>query len=98
VGDSNTYVQAYLNGAWTGVYGTSVGAPQWAAIVAIANQGKALAGQGTFDGSSQLLPAIYKFSSSDFHDVTSGSAGVMCRTKSGALAVLDDVGVGSDHQ
>jgi subtilase family serine protease len=75
VADSNTPVELYFNGGWTAVYGTSVGAPQWSAIVAIADQGKALAGQGTFDGPSQLLPAIYSVSANDFHDITSGTAG-----------------------
>ena len=44
---------------WDVVGGTSAGSPQWAALVAIANQGRALAGQGTLDGTSQTLPALY---------------------------------------
>jgi subtilase family serine protease len=44
---------------WQEVGGTSAGSPQWAAIIAIANQGRALAGQGTLDGVSQTLPALY---------------------------------------
>ena len=38
------------------VGGTSAGAPQWAALVAIADQGRASAGQGSLDGATQTLP------------------------------------------
>ena len=62
-------------GGWIQVYGTSAGAPQWAALVAIADQGRALNGDGTLDGRSQTLPALYQMPSSDFHDITSGSNG-----------------------
>jgi subtilase family serine protease len=62
-------------GGWIEVYGTSAGAPQWAALVAIADQGRALEGQGSLDGGSQTLPAIYQLPQSDFHDITSGSNG-----------------------
>lgn len=44
---------------WQVVGGTSAGAPQWAALVAITNQGRALANQGTLDGATQTLPALY---------------------------------------
>jgi subtilase family serine protease len=70
-----TGVEIYFNGSLTVVGGTSVGAPQWAALVAIADQGRAINGLSTLDGRTQLLPAIYSLSSSDFHDVTSGTAG-----------------------
>jgi len=60
---------------WIEVYGTSAGAPQWAALVAIADQGRALDGEDTLDGGSQTLPAIYQLPQSDFHDITSGSNG-----------------------
>jgi hypothetical protein len=58
-----------------GVGGTSAGAPQWAALVAIADE---MAGHN-LDGASQTLPAIYSTAqsaySSNFHDITSGTAG-----------------------
>ena len=58
-----------------GVGGTSAGAPQWAALVAIADE---MAGTN-LDGVSQTLPAIYSTAenaySSNFHDITSGTAG-----------------------
>jgi hypothetical protein len=60
---------------WIQVYGTSAGSPQWAALVAIADQGLALAGKGSLDGFSQTLPSLYQLPSSDFHDIASGSNG-----------------------
>ena len=57
---------------WFEVGGTSAGAPQWAALVAIADQGRALAGKATL--ANAQVP-IYSLSTSDFHDVTSGSNG-----------------------
>jgi hypothetical protein len=59
---------------WFSVKGTSVGAPQWSALIAIADQGLALAGLGPLDGVSQTLPLIYQLTHSlDFHDITSGT-------------------------
>jgi hypothetical protein len=59
---------------WAVYGGTSAGAPQWAALVAIADQGRALKGQGSLDGRSQTLPALYQLPAGDFHDITSGSS------------------------
>lgn len=65
----------YGYGGVMGVGGTSAGAPQWAALVAIADE---VAGQN-LDGPSQTLPAVYTTAhnaySSNFHDITGGSAG-----------------------
>jgi hypothetical protein len=41
--------------------------------MAIADEGRALAGIGTLNGATQTLAAIYAASASDFHDITSGS-------------------------
>ena len=60
---------------WFDVGGTSAGAPQWAALVAIADQGRALAAKGSLGGTTQTLAALYALPQSDFHDVTSGSNG-----------------------
>ncbi len=59
---------------WQVIGGTSLGSPAWAAIIAIADQGRALAGLGTLDGPTQTLPTLYKLPSSDFHAIT-GSNG-----------------------
>ena len=39
--------------------GTSLGSPAWAAIIALADQGRNLAGVGSLDGATQTLPALY---------------------------------------
>lgn len=57
---------------WLEVGGTSAGAPQWSALIAIADQGRALNGLGTLDGASQTLPLLYGMGESAFHDITSG--------------------------
>lgn len=67
------------NGGWLQVGGTSAGAPQWAALIAVANQGRAFNGLGSLDGATGTLPTLYSLYnnasaySSSFHDVTSGS-------------------------
>jgi hypothetical protein len=60
---------------WEAVYGTSAGAPQWAGLIAIANQGRHLANLAPLDGASQTLPLLYKMSANDFHDITTGNNG-----------------------
>ena len=59
-------------GGWFSVGGTSAGTPAWAAIVAVADQGRAVNGQGSIAGAQSLL---YSLPTSDFHDVTSGRNG-----------------------
>jgi hypothetical protein len=60
---------------WLGYVGTSAAAPLWAALIAIANQGRVLAGGTPLTGSSQTLPALYSLPSTDFHDIVHGSNG-----------------------
>jgi hypothetical protein len=55
--------------------GTSLATPTWAGLIAIADQGRDLAGQTSLDGATQTLPDLYKLPSTDFHDITSGSNG-----------------------
>ncbi|HZU38714.1 MAG TPA: S53 family peptidase [Gemmataceae bacterium] len=59
---------------WSRIGGTSAAAPQWAALLAIANQGRALAGLGSLDGSNDTLPALYQLAAEDYRDITSGSS------------------------
>jgi cell wall assembly regulator SMI1 len=54
--------------------GTSDAAPQWAALIAIADQGRALSGQGPLDGATQTLPMLYATSAGGFHDITGGTS------------------------
>jgi subtilase family serine protease len=58
-------------GYWAIVGGTSLGAPAWAAILAIADQGRALQGKSSLDGPTQTLPALYSLPATDFKVVTS---------------------------
>ena len=57
---------------WQVVGGTSAGAPQWAGLIAIANQARSLAGKSSLNGLTQTLPALYAMSASNFHDITIG--------------------------
>src|SRR5438132_14350457 len=57
---------------WFQDAGTSAAAPQWAALIALADQGRALAGKGSL-GNAQAL--IYSLSAGDFHDITAGRSG-----------------------
>ena len=74
-GDPETGVRVYQSslysgqGSWEVVGGTSLGAPAWAAIAAIANQGRALQGKSSLDGATQTLPTLYSVPSTDFNMV-----------------------------
>ena len=81
------YSTVRINGqtGWFNAYGDSAGAPQWAALIAIANQQRAAAGLPTLDGPSQVLPGLYALAGANYsayyHDITTGgnakySAGV----------------------
>jgi subtilisin-like proprotein convertase family protein len=79
--DPNSGVPVYdsfdfgTSGGWFQVGGTSLAAPMVSGLIAIANQGRALAGLPTLNGRSQTLPALYSLSASDFHDITTGNNG-----------------------
>jgi len=60
---------------WAQLGGTSVAAPSWAGVIAIADQGRVLQGLSTLDGPSMTLPKIYSLPSRDFHDITTGNNG-----------------------
>jgi hypothetical protein len=67
--------QTYGNSStspWLQYGGTSDASPQWAALIAIADQGRALDGEAAFTNAT-LMPMLYKAPSADFHDVTSGT-------------------------
>jgi subtilase family serine protease len=70
------YYIVYNGALYSGVGGTSAGAPQWAAIFALANQDRQLShlgNLGSTPGSS--VADLYNLSSSDFHDITIGANG-----------------------
>jgi subtilase family serine protease len=80
-GDPNTGVEVYSTdptsgqGSWQVVGGTSLGAPAWAGIIAIADQGRALVGASSLDGPTQTLPTLYAASSTSFNTVSASSYG-----------------------
>jgi len=67
----DSYLAPSGSNGWLTIGGTSAGAPQWAALVAIANQGRALFHEPTL---SDLPAAIYSIPRSDFHDIVTGSS------------------------
>jgi subtilase family serine protease len=80
--DANPYTgfavyDTFGGSGWAEYGGTSAGAPQWAALIAIADQGRALAGKGSL---ANAQDALYSLSRSDFHDITSGSNGYAAKT------------------
>jgi MBG domain len=60
---------------WLGDAGTSAASPIWAGLIAIADQGRALAGGTPLTGYTQTLPALYSLPSTDFHDIVNGNNG-----------------------
>jgi subtilase family serine protease len=60
------------DGGWETAWGTSCGAPQWAALLALVNQGRAQLGGDTL---ANTMNDIYHLPASDFHDITTGSTG-----------------------
>jgi hypothetical protein len=69
--DPNTGVYVY-DQTWYQVGGTSAGAPQWAGLIALADQSR-----GSTLSSTDVLTALYNKNSyaADFHDVRTGSNG-----------------------
>ena len=76
ISDYDTYVDGTLENC----YGTSCGAPQWAALIALADQGREMNGLGTLDSSNLTtgtMPLLYDlydtpFYDEAFHDITTG--------------------------
>jgi len=60
------------NSGWFQDAGTSAAAPQWAAIIALADQGRALMGKGSLSNAQSL---VYSLPAGDFHDIAGGSSG-----------------------
>lgn len=79
---------------WVGIGGTSAGAPQWAALIAIADQGRALAGLATLNGATQTLAAIYAAPSSDYHHI-GGATGLGSPVANLLIPYLTSYGTGT---
>jgi subtilase family serine protease len=62
---------------WEVVGGTSLSAPAWSGLVALVNQGRAAAGEGTLNSTTptDAQQALYGLSSADFNSITSGTNG-----------------------
>jgi subtilase family serine protease len=78
-GDPNTGVPSYNSHAcsacltgWGQWGGTSIGTPQWAALFAIANSLRVLAGKTTL---TQPQVVLYPAAEAGYHDITSGANG-----------------------
>jgi len=71
--DSVPYAETTYD--WLEVGGTSAGSPQWSALLAIADQGRAASGQPPLDSTSpqQVMDILYE-NPTDFHDITSGTS------------------------
>jgi hypothetical protein len=74
--DYAVYTSVPINGlvGWMTTGGTSAGTPQWAGLLAVADQGRALAGKPAL---TDAVSAVYGLPASDFHDVTTGGNGVV---------------------
>jgi hypothetical protein len=72
--DSDPYNGQTLG--WLAVGGTSAGSPQWAALTAIADQGRAASGMAAINATNpeEIQTLLYK-NPSAFHDITTGSSG-----------------------
>jgi subtilase family serine protease len=57
-------------GIWQSPGGTSAAAPQWAGLIAIANQGRASARKSSLNSATQTLPSLAALPDEDFHTIT----------------------------
>ena len=79
VADPNTGVPVLVldpstgQGSWGTYGGTSLSAQLFGGLIAVADQGRALAGLGTLDGATQTLPLLYSVSSADIRVIPAGS-------------------------
>jgi hypothetical protein len=71
------YIYSSELGGWLPcVGGTSIATPQWAGLIAIADQERVQGDGGTpLTGYDQTLPALYSLPSSDFHNILYGNNG-----------------------
>jgi hypothetical protein len=60
---------------WIKVGGTSAGTPQWAALLAIADEGRALTDQPALDSANpeEVMDILYD-NTNEFHDITTGTS------------------------
>jgi hypothetical protein len=72
----DTFAYNGSNLGWLQIGGTSAGAPQWAALIAIADQGRTANSLPALDATSsqEVMTILYK-NSAAFHDITKGTSG-----------------------
>jgi hypothetical protein len=83
--DPNTGVPVIYNGGVIVAGGTSAGAPQWAGLVALADQGRTLQSKSALSSNSLTTSPVYTAAtntvanptlySTNYHDITTGHAG-----------------------
>jgi len=63
------------NYGWLGIGGTSAGAPQWSALLAIADQGRKLSNKPALNSTNpqEVMNVLYK-NPTDSHDITAGTS------------------------
>jgi hypothetical protein len=76
----DSYGNIFSGRGWLVFGGTSAGAPQWAALVALADQGRVSAGKAVLASSNLTTSPLYNSAtgaaySSNYRDITSGSNG-----------------------
>ncbi len=80
---TGVYVYDAVNGGWLVVGGTSAGAPQWAALFALANDLRSKSGSATLSSANSLIYPLaqgstttpYTIAAAYFYDVTQGNDG-----------------------
>jgi subtilase family serine protease len=94
-------VYVLINGGWYAVGGTSAGSPQWAALVAVVNGARTLAGKAPFTGTG-FQTALYGSAASSanykatFLDISSGTNGT-CKTCAATTGYDLVTGLGTPH-
>ena len=71
----DSYNGPYNTGSWYVYGGTSLGAPSWAGLIAIADQLRASKSLGPLT-SSTALKTLYSLPVADFHDINGGNNGI----------------------
>ncbi len=75
----NSGVTDFIDGGLNyGAFGTSLGSPCWAGLIAVVNQGRVADGGGTLNTAAdptQTLQGLYSLPASDFNSITSGYNG-----------------------
>jgi subtilase family serine protease len=94
-------VYVLINGGWYSVGGTSAGSPQWAALVAVVNGARTLAGKAPFTGTG-FQTALYGSAASSanykatFLDISTGTNGT-CKTCAATTGYDLVTGLGTPH-